>query len=225
MKKRVICMSLAISAAVCTAAFAGNEANPDAIELAPIPVPVSFTRDMDRPVAFDPSATVVVDCHDTASVPWLRSHFADWFGAQAPKVEAGVAGLNLLDGDEAYAASAGASGVKIAARTLAGVRWAAYTLRQLAIAKRGTFRTEGRILPTLEIAINDPILSRHHCLFEYVHGDLRLTDLASANGTFVNGEELCARTTVLRHNDVITVGSNTDIIVQTARKSRRFFCA
>ena len=66
-------------------------------------------------------------------------------------------------------------------------------------------------------------LSRHHCLFEYVHGDLRLTDLASANGTFVNGEELCARMTVLRHNDVITVGSNTDIIVQTARKSRRFF--
>lgn len=74
-----------------------------------------------------------------------------------------------------------------------------------------------------EIAINDPILSRHHCLFEYVHGDLRLTDLASANGTFVNGEELCARTIVLRHNDVITVGSNTDIIVQMARKTRRFF--
>lgn len=74
-----------------------------------------------------------------------------------------------------------------------------------------------------EIAINDPILSRHHCLFEYVHGDLRLTDLASANGTFVNGEELCARTTVLRHNDVITVGSNTDIIVQEERDPRRFF--
>ena len=66
-------------------------------------------------------------------------------------------------------------------------------------------------------------LSRHHCLFESVHGDLRLTELASANGTFVNGEELCARTTVLHHNDVITVGSNTDIIVQTARKPRRFF--
>ena len=74
-----------------------------------------------------------------------------------------------------------------------------------------------------EIAINDPILSRHHCLFEYVHGDLRLTDLASANGTFVNGEELCARTIVLRHNDVITVGTNTDIIVQTERNARRFF--
>ena len=42
-----------------------------------------------------------------------------------------------------------------------------------------------------------------------MHGDLRLTDLASADGTFVNGEELCARTIVLRHNDVITVGLNT----------------
>ena len=74
-----------------------------------------------------------------------------------------------------------------------------------------------------EIAINDPILSRHHCLFEYVHGDLRLTDLASANGTFVNGEELCARTIVLRHNDVITLGLDTDIIVQKERNPRRFF--
>ena len=73
-----------------------------------------------------------------------------------------------------------------------------------------------------EIAINDPILSRHHCLFEYVHGDLRLTDLASANGMFVNGEELCSRTIVLRHNDVIMIGSNTDIIVQKARKASRF---
>ena len=66
----------------------------------------------------------------------------------------------------------------------------------------------GRRGGSCEIAINDPILSRHHCLFEYVHGDLRLTDLASADGTFVNGEELCARTIVLRHNDVITVGLN-----------------
>ena len=74
-----------------------------------------------------------------------------------------------------------------------------------------------------EIAINDPILSRHHCLFEYVHGDLRLTDLASTNGTFVNGEELCSRTIVLRRNDVITVGSNTDIIVLTERNARRYF--
>ena len=61
-----------------------------------------------------------------------------------------------------------------------------------------------------DVCIPDEELSRNHCLFEQ-SGDtgIRVTDLASANGTFVNGEELCARTIVLRHNDVITVGSNT----------------
>ena len=41
-------------------AVAGNEANPDAIELAPLPLPVEFKSDMDKPVAFDASTTVVV---------------------------------------------------------------------------------------------------------------------------------------------------------------------
>ena len=42
-----------------------------------------------------------------------------------------------------------------------------------------------------EIAISDPALSRNHCLFELREEDsLWITDLASANGTFVNGEEL-----------------------------------
>ena len=60
--------------------------------------------------------------------------------------------------------------MKIAARTLAGVRWAAYTLRQLAIAKRGTFKTEGRILPTLEISDSPHLAFRavHLCWFPEV---------------------------------------------------------
>ena len=33
---------------VASAVFAGNEANPDAIELAPLPLPVEFKSDMDR---------------------------------------------------------------------------------------------------------------------------------------------------------------------------------
>jgi len=44
-----------------------------------------------------------------------------------------------------------------------------------------------------EIAIDDPLLSRQHCLLEYTRGELRLTDLASTNGTFVNGQELAAK--------------------------------
>ena len=36
-----------------TPSHKANGANPDAIELAPLPVPVSFRSDMDDPVAFD----------------------------------------------------------------------------------------------------------------------------------------------------------------------------
>lgn len=64
---------LAVAMAVClsVAASAGNKANPDAIELEPLPKPVEFKSDMDRPVAFDASARVVVDCPDGTAAGWL----------------------------------------------------------------------------------------------------------------------------------------------------------
>ena len=77
-------------------AVAGNEANPDAVELAPLPVPVEFVRDMDKPVAFDATATVTVECPDAGAVAWLTRHFNDWYGAQAPKVADGAAGVRAL---------------------------------------------------------------------------------------------------------------------------------
>ena len=108
-----------------SAAFAGSKANPDAIEFEPLPRPVEFRSDMDKPVAFDASATVVVDCPDEAAAGWLSSHFAGWYGDQSPKVVVGTSGLKTKTGDEAYAVSADVSGVKIMANTLAGVRWQA----------------------------------------------------------------------------------------------------
>ena len=142
---RTLCGTI-LAAVVACSAFAGNEANPDAVELAPLPMPVEFKSNIDSPVVFDSTATVVVDCPDEEAVKWLVAHFAEWYGDQAPKVVAGTTNLGLIDGglgtrrpavrDEAYAITADASGVKVAARSLAGVRWAAYTLRQLAIAKR-----------------------------------------------------------------------------------------
>jgi len=152
--------------------FAGNTANPDAVELAPLPMPVEFKSDMDAPVAFDASTTVALACPDADAVSWLSRHFAEWYGKEAPKVAAGGsrssataadAQERVPPGDEAYAVSADSNGVKIAANTLAGVRWAAYTMRQLAVAKRGTFKTAGRILPTLKIA------DRPHLAFRAVH--------------------------------------------------------
>lgn len=57
-----------------------------------------------------------------------------------------------------------------------------------------------------EISISDPALSRSHCLFEARDGGLWVTDLASANGTFVNDEQLGTDSRQLRSGDQILVG-------------------
>ena len=170
------------------AALAGNAANPDAIELAPLPMPVEFKSDMDRPVAFDASTTVVVECPDESAVGWLASHFAEWYGKAAPKVQLSTLNAQLPTSPEAYAVKADALGVRISARTLAGVRWAAYSIRQLVIAKRGTFKTEGYLLPTLSISDAPHLAFRavHLCWFpevrkEQIERAIRLAALMKFN--------------------------------------------
>ena len=58
-----------------------------------------------------------------------------------------------------------------------------------------------------DIHINDEELSRNHCLFE-VSGEtgLRVMDLASANGTLLNGQLIGVDPQPLRSGDVIEVG-------------------
>ena len=59
-----------------------------------------------------------------------------------------------------------------------------------------------------DIPIPDERLSRNHCLFEVSgEADIRVTDLASANGTLVNGEPLGDSPVTLRPGDLIEVGS------------------
>lgn len=59
-----------------------------------------------------------------------------------------------------------------------------------------------------DIQIPDEELSRNHCLFEPVgETGIRLTDLASANGTFVNGRQLGGDPATLHVGDRIEVGA------------------
>ena len=61
-----------------------------------------------------------------------------------------------------------------------------------------------------DIHIPDEELSRNHCLFEAVGEDgIRLTDLASANGTTLNGRPLGDAPANLKAGDVIVVGATT----------------
>ena len=65
-----------------------------------------------------------------------------------------------------------------------------------------------------DVHIPDEELSRNHCLFEQSgEAGIRITDLASANGTFVNGEQLGSDSRELKGGDTIEVGSTKICVV------------
>ncbi len=59
--------------------------------------------------------------------------------------------------------------------------------------------------PTNQIVIDDPSVSREHAAIMAVGNDHILEDLASANGTFVNGMRMPRR--ILQHGDVVEFGA------------------
>jgi len=65
-----------------------------------------------------------------------------------------------------------------------------------------------------DVSIPDEELSRNHCLFEQSgESGIRVTDLASANGTFVNGEQLGSDSRGLKVGDSIEVGSTAISVI------------
>jgi len=64
-----------------------------------------------------------------------------------------------------------------------------------------------------EISIPDPALSRNQCLFELRDGGIWVTDLASANGTAVNGEELGTSSRMLSGGDKVQAGDSEIVVV------------
>ena len=59
-----------------------------------------------------------------------------------------------------------------------------------------------------DVHLPDEELSRNHCIFDCDGEDaIRVTDLASANGTFVNGKQLGSEPRVLKVGDVIDIGA------------------
>ena len=73
---------------------------------------------------------------------------------------------------------------------------------------------------TCDICIPDPRLSRKHCLFVVSKDGFSIVDLASVNGTIVNGTPIDATIRPLKVGDRITVG-DTSLIVVVARRGRR----
>ena len=58
-----------------------------------------------------------------------------------------------------------------------------------------------------DFALNDPEISRHHCMLEFRGNSVNLKDLDSTNGTFLEGERV--RAAVLQDGAEFRVGSST----------------
>jgi len=73
--------------------------------------------------------------------------------------------------------------------------------------------------PSNNMMINDPLVSRRHCSIGNCEGLVRITDLESLNGTFVN--DVPTREKTLEHGDRIKVGSSHFVfLVQEDETSR-----
>jgi adenylate cyclase len=61
--------------------------------------------------------------------------------------------------------------------------------------------------PENAVVVDDPDVSRQHCVIEYEASEFLVRDLRSANGTYLNGKRVSAA--ALRHGDVISLGGVT----------------
>ena len=59
--------------------------------------------------------------------------------------------------------------------------------------------------PPADIVLNDSEVSRSHCRFTIVSGALRMADLNSTNGTFVNGHQVTGEA-VLKPGQILRLG-------------------
>ena len=67
--------------------------------------------------------------------------------------------------------------------------------------------------PYNEVSINDPAVSRYHCWVTIEDGQATLEDLASANGTFLNGQRVAKRVG-LKSGDTIRLGGTEFAFVE-----------
>ena len=114
------------------------------------PAPVEMDCVSNVVVKVDASQSVTVACGEDAA-KWVESHLRKWYGKDAPKVAQGAYAPIAMKGDEAYELDAAPGGITIRAPKAAGVRYALFTLRQLAMPARGTVTVQGWIMPEIHI--------------------------------------------------------------------------
>lgn len=93
-----------------------------------------------------PLTKVVISTDDESAVKWANKHLALWYKKLAPKVYQQKYTGDFTN-DSAYSINIDNNGVEICAKNINGVRYALYSLRQIAIANRNTKELTHYIVP------------------------------------------------------------------------------
>lgn len=114
--------------------------------ICPEPVQAEISR-----TEYYPLSKVSIACGDQTAMEWAGRHLKEWYGDLAPEVVPGPRFSGLTHEGE-YGLTVGKNEVRITAGTLQGVRYALYSLRQIAIPERGKARVEGWIVPKAKVS-------------------------------------------------------------------------
>lgn len=82
---------------------------------------------------------------------------------------------------------------------------------------------EGRFVigrsESCQLCLNDPMASRNHAALRVENGRVRLEDLESRNGVFVNKERV-VNSTLMNHGDTIRIGAQEMILIKRGGRDR-----
>lgn len=113
--------------------------------IAPNICPQPKTMDLSN-TDYVPYTRVQIACGDKDAVKWTENHLREWYDNYAPAVER-VRVKGEQTPSDGYTIDINDNGIAISATTLQGVRYALYSLRQIAIPARGTQTVSGWIVP------------------------------------------------------------------------------
>ncbi|MBQ0006423.1 MAG: family 20 glycosylhydrolase [Alistipes sp.] len=152
MKYKPLLVTLLLLGNVLTsygATGANSAVDMNTINIMPV-LPYPASSDIHYEECFD-LTRIIIDCEELSSATaWTEKYMKEWYGEFAPSVVAGKSVSGISDA-EAYSLLSDGSGVSVKARTLQGIRYAMFTLRQLVIPKRGTKTIAGYIIRKADI--------------------------------------------------------------------------
>jgi len=130
-------------------------------------------------VRLDAARTLTVACPDAAAAPWVADHVRRWFGFE-PKVVATDDARTTAD--EGYRLEVRPGGILVDAKTLRGVRYALYTLRQIAERDSVGERVTAYRMPEMTVEDAPALAFRgiHLCWFPEQSADLIEREIRTA---------------------------------------------